>query len=65
MQKSNLPPQDREQVVAYILQMSTGLAELARGQNLRFLAYLLEMVALAAATGGDGPAKVRLTDKTK
>ena|GEM_PF-1772537 len=65
MPKSNLPPQDREQVVAYIFQMSTGLAELARGENLRFLTYLLEMVALAAATGGGGPEKVRLTDKTK
>ena len=52
-----VPPRDREQAIAYIFEMSSGLAELARAQQLPFLAYLLEMVALASAEGARGKLK--------
>lgn len=57
--------QDRDQAIAYIFDMSTGLAELARSQNLRFLAYLLEMVALACASGPADHPRVRVGEKLK
>lgn len=60
MPKPPVTPQDRDQVAAYIYQMCSGLAEMAKARDLRFLAYLLEMTALAAATGAGERAKVRL-----
>jgi len=65
VEKPTPPPQDRDQAIAYIFDMSTGLAELARSQNLRFLAYLLEMVALSCASGHADHPKVRVGEKLK
>lgn len=65
MEKPTPPPQDRDQAIAYIFDMSTGLAELARSQNLRFLAYLLEMVALSCASGHADHPRVRVGEKLK
>lgn len=65
MDKPPTSPQDRDQAIAYIFDMSTGLAELARSQNLRFLAYLLEMVALACASGPTDHPRMRVGNKLK
>ena len=44
-------PADRaEHVAAYIAEMTTELAELARGQKLELVAYLLEMARMEAAS---------------
>jgi hypothetical protein len=60
-----MPPQNPEEAVAYIFDMSAGLAELARAQNLRFLAYLLEMVALACSGGHVDHPRIRVGTKLK
>ena len=65
MEKPLTQPQDRDQAIAYIFDMSSGLAEVARSQNLRFLAYLLEMVALSCASGHADHPKVRVGVKLK
>ena len=65
MDKSPAPPQDRDEAVAYIFDMSKGLAEVAKSQNLRFLAYLLEMVALACASGPTDHPRMRVGGKLK
>jgi len=65
VQKPISPSQDRDQVVTYIFEMSSALSELARGHNLRFLAYLLEMVALACANGTVDSDRVRVGGKLK
>jgi hypothetical protein len=59
------PPQNREQTIAYILDMSIGLAELARSQDLKFLAYLLEMTALACVGGHVDHPRIRVGGKLK
>jgi len=42
-------PDDVEEAKAYIFQVATGLLKVAKHHRIDFLAYLLEMVALASA----------------
>ena len=40
---------DEDQAKAYIFDMTKGLVKVAKDHDIKFLAYLLEMAALAAA----------------
>ena len=53
------PLQEREQALAYIFEMSSGLVSVAKHHELPFVAYLLEMAALAAAEDGELPRDAR------
>ncbi len=48
MASGSIPPGTREEALAYIFQMATAMRELAYQHKLYFLAYLLEMAALAS-----------------
>lgn len=52
-------PSSRDEALAYIFEMATGLVKIAKKHDLRFLAYLLEMAALASADGGRGERRGR------
>ena len=42
---------EEDHAKAYIFDMTKGLVKVAKDQDIKFLAYLLEMAALAAAPG--------------
>lgn len=52
MAAGSTPPGSRDEALAYIFEMATALRELAHRHELYFLAYLLEMAALAAVKQG-------------
>ena len=50
-------PADPEQAKAYIFDVTRGLVKVAKHHDIEFLAYLLEMAALASAVNPAAPTK--------
>lgn len=50
MKAGDRNPGTREEALAYIFEMSTALKDIAQAYKMPFLAYLLEMVALATVS---------------